>query len=126
MASKRDSKFMDAQNFIRELGYRAAKENEELQKHLAENGRDTQYYIRLGRIDMMIDVQQMAEDFVAGKYKVKYDGGVYGTAQVKSDSDSGEGREAPAEASGFEQTGAGGDRVPGTEESPAQERSSGL
>ena len=41
MASKRDSKFMDAQNFIRELGYRVAKENEELQKHLAENGRDT-------------------------------------------------------------------------------------
>ena len=43
MASKRNAKFLDAQNFIYELRQKWYQTEEQMEKHNAENGKDTTY-----------------------------------------------------------------------------------
>lgn len=73
MASKRNTKFLDAQNFLFELRKKWETLNEEADRHKAENGKDTTYYIMLGQSSGLLDSIEMAEDFLAGKYTVQYD-----------------------------------------------------
>lgn len=72
MASRRTAQFLDAQNFIYELNQRFLMYNDMLNKHEAENGKDSTYYILLGKTVCMNEVKVMAEDFAAGKYAPKY------------------------------------------------------
>ncbi len=73
MASKRNAKFLDAQNFIYELRQKWYQTEEQMEKHNAENGKDTTYYILLGRCDALMQAVDMAEEFAAGQYAVKYE-----------------------------------------------------
>ena len=73
MASKRNAKFLDAQNFIYELRQKWYQAVERMEKHQAENGKDSSYYILLGRCDALMAAVDMAEEFAAGKYEAKYD-----------------------------------------------------
>lgn len=73
MASKRNAKFLDAQNFIYELRQKWYQTEGQMEHHKAENGKDTMYYILLGRCDALMQAVDMAEEFAAGQYAVKYD-----------------------------------------------------
>ena len=73
MASKRNAKFLDAQNFIYELRQKWYQAVERMEKHQAENGKDSSYYILLGRCDALMAAVDMAEEFAVGKYEAKYD-----------------------------------------------------
>lgn len=73
MASKRNAKFLDAQNYIYELRQKWYQAVERMEKHQAENGKDSSYYILLGRCDALMAAVDMAEEFAAGKYEAKYD-----------------------------------------------------
>lgn len=73
MANKRDAKFLDAQNFSYELNAAWVKAYENMKEHQAENGKDTRYYVLLGIQEGLLKAKGMAEDFVNGKYAVKYD-----------------------------------------------------
>lgn len=73
MASKRNAKFLDAQNFIYELRQKWYQAVERMEKHQAENGKDSSYYILLGRCDALMAAVDMAEEFADGKYEAKYD-----------------------------------------------------
>jgi len=72
MASKRTAQFLDAQNFIYELNQRWLQMNDDLDKHLAENGKDSRYYMLLGIQHGMGEAKGMAERFAAGEYRAKY------------------------------------------------------
>lgn len=73
MASKRNAKFLDAQIFIYELRQKWYQAVERMEKHQAENGKDSSYYILLGRCDALMAAVDMAEEYAAGKYEAKYD-----------------------------------------------------
>lgn len=73
MASKRNAKFLDAQNFIYELRQKLYQTEEQMERHNAENGKDTMYYILLSRCDALMQAVDMAEGFAAGQYAVKYE-----------------------------------------------------
>ena len=73
MASKRNAKFLDAQNFIYELRQKWYQSDDEMKRHMAENGKDATYYMQLGRCDALMSAVEMAEEFSAGKYEARYD-----------------------------------------------------
>lgn len=73
MASKRNAKFMDAQNFIYELRQKWYQTEDQMERHNAENGKDATYYILLGRCDALMQAVDMAEEFAAGKYAATYE-----------------------------------------------------
>ena len=73
MASKRNAKFLDAQNFLFEMRQSWLHSTELALRHEAESGKDTTYYFLLGRSDALLHAVEMAEDFAAGQYAVKYD-----------------------------------------------------
>ena len=72
MASKRNAKFLDAQNFSYELNAAWVKAYENMKEHQAENGKDTKYWMLLGIQEGLLQAKDMAEDFVNGKYSVHY------------------------------------------------------
>lgn len=72
MPSKRTAQFLDAQNFLYELNQRWLSINDDLEAHFAENGKDSKYYLLLGIQKGINDAKTMAEQFIAGEYRVKY------------------------------------------------------
>lgn len=72
MASKRTAQFLDAQNFIYELNQKYLQINDDLNRHMAENGKDSKYYMFLGWQHGIGESKRMAEEFANGKYRVEY------------------------------------------------------
>lgn len=68
--ANRNARFLDVRNYLYEVNQAWLRASEEVNKHFAENGKDSTYYILLGRQDGIHDMLRMAETLVSGQYQI--------------------------------------------------------